>query len=68
MHYDVRLRPDIYQEHPDNFTFSGDVTVHFAVETASNSIRLHYKTLNIDESQLVVKDSSDAQVREPLFF
>ncbi|XP_064629181.1 aminopeptidase N-like [Lineus longissimus] len=47
IHYDLTIRPDIYQEEIANFNFEGNVTIHFKCRRPTNRIKLHVMDLHI---------------------
>ncbi|ELU00955.1 hypothetical protein CAPTEDRAFT_209320 [Capitella teleta] len=54
--YDVRLRPDIYSNQPDDFSFTGSITMKFQVVESTHVITLHYRKLEIDGNQISVQN------------
>jgi hypothetical protein len=48
-HYDLRIRPDIYQEKKEDFIFDGNVTIHFKCRRSTNRIKLHATGLEINQ-------------------
>ena len=52
--YWVRLRPDIYDDTAQNFTFQGSMALKFNVSTSTNVITLHYRALDIDQDSISV--------------
>ena len=64
-HYDLRLRPDIYCEDPDDFIFNGTVTIDISVKQPSSEITLHQRNLNIHNSSVRVT-KEDGQVSRPI--
>ncbi|XP_013408526.1 uncharacterized protein LOC106172388 isoform X2 [Lingula anatina] len=52
-YYKLELRPDIYQDDPKGFNFSGKVDITMHCNNATNVIKLHIKSLTIDGVELV---------------
>lgn len=58
-HYDLHLHPDIYQEDPKDFTFTGNVNIYIDCKKATQIITLHARDLSIDEKTLTVERADD---------
>lgn len=56
VHYDVRLRPDIYSADPNDFNFNGTVNMIFTVQQTTKMIVLHWRLLEIDMNSVRVME------------
>ena len=54
--YRLRLRPDIYQDNPEKFNFSGDVTIIVGVKESTPKITLNYKYIEIPQPDIIIED------------
>ena len=62
IHYELRIRPDIYRDNPDNFQFSGSVRIDVDVLKCTKVITLHVKDLDIAKRKIDVKGSNNKKV------
>ena len=53
-HYNLEIKPDLYAEHPDNFTFSGVETIYLYVNESTNKIVVQYRDISIDKDTVLV--------------
>lgn len=60
--YTLELFPDIYQPSPENFTFSGTVSILVNVMNNTNNVTLHINKLTVDPNSVRVMKMSDFRV------
>ena len=53
-HYEVTLRPDIYDKEPEDFIHTGSVIVNVTAKEATNVITMHTRSLTIEQSDVKV--------------
>ena len=64
--YTVELFPDIYAENPENFTFSGSVTIEIFCNENTDNLTLNSRQLSLLENSVEIS-SSDRNVADPQF-
>lgn len=47
--YDITLKPDIYSGHPEQFKFTGHITISFNCTEATTNITMHKNKLTVSE-------------------
>ena len=62
VHYDLTVRPNIYMDDPEDFSFTGTVMILVDVHEETTRVTLHYKYLLITEASIVVKKERDGRV------
>lgn len=51
-HYSVELKPNIYGDDPEKFTFDGNVEVYLECVTPTNIVTVHINHLTVDNSSI----------------
>ena len=52
--YNLHLRPNIYDDNPENFYFSGDVSIRMTVKQDTDRVTVHAKMLNVPKESIKV--------------
>ena len=52
-HYNIELKPDLYNDDPDSFTFSGTVQIFVECQKEADTITVHVNQMEVDNVQLL---------------
>lgn len=58
-HYDVVLRPNLYEDRPEDFSLHGSMEVILYCNISTDKITVHIQNLNVTKDNIVVKHSSN---------
>lgn len=62
VHYNVVLRPNLYEDNSQNFTLNGSVRIYFNCIKSTNNITIHIQNLNVTDGSIVVRNMTDQQI------
>ncbi|XP_076118297.1 aminopeptidase N-like [Mytilus galloprovincialis] len=62
VHYNVVLRPNLYEDNSQHFTLNGSVRIYFNCIKSTNNITIHIQNLNVTDGSIVVRNMTDQQI------
>ena len=67
IHYDIDMKPDIYQDDPEDFTNTGTVMIHMRCDAPTEIVTVHANKLVITSQSMVDNGKMLTSVRLMMF-